>query len=322
MKLSFLFFGDKADEKWQLCNQMGIQYAIAKLSAEHTQNERPWEFSAMQAAHERFKQAGFSLIGLEGDQFDMNRIKFGLPGREEDIEKYITMLENMGKLGIHLLCYNFMAGVGWYRTSTGLLERGDALVSGFKYADPSNDDLTTFGHLSEQKLWENYSWFLNRVLPVAERCGVKMALHPDDPPVSPLKGIARIFTTADQIRHALSLSESPSHGLTFCQGTYVTMGEDVKALIAEFGAKQKIFFIHIRDVIGNREDFRETFHDNGPTDMVAMLSAYKAAGIDVPLRSDHVPTMAGESNHQHGYAMKGNLFGIGYLMGIMEALRI
>ena len=100
------------------------------------------------------------------------------------------------------------------------------------------------------------------------------------------------------------------------------MGEDVKSLIYEFGNQKKIFFVHIRDVEGDSSDFRETFHDNGPTDMVEMFKAYQDVRLEVPLRSDHVPTMAGESNEQHGYAMKGNLFGIGYMMGIMEALQI
>ena len=118
-----------------------------------------------------------------------------------------------------------------------------------------------------------------------------MGLHPDDPPVSPLQGIARIFTSPDAVRKALSLSDSPSHGLTFCQGTYVTMGAPVAELVREW--KDRIFFVHQRDVAGTAENFHETFHDNGPTDMAAMLRVYKEVGFDGPLRSDHVPTMAG-----------------------------
>lgn len=322
MKLAFLFFGNKPDEKWALCRQMGIRYAIAKLAPELTGNLSPWKYESMKESYDLFKENGFELIGLEGDQFDMNRIKFGLEGREEDVEKYCEMLESMGRLGMRLLCYNFMAGIGWFRTETSVQERGGALVSGFKLAESEKQGLTDFGPLTEERLWENYTWFLKRVLPVAERAGVKMALHPDDPPVSPLRGIARIFINAANIRKALSLSNSPSHGLTFCQGTYTTMGEDVKSLIYEFGNQKKIFFVHIRDVEGDSSDFRETFHDNGPTDMVEMFKAYQDVQLEVPLRSDHVPTMAGESNEQHGYAMKGNLFGIGYMMGIMEALQI
>lgn len=148
---------------------------------------------------------------------------------------------------------------------------------------------------------------------------MQIALHPDDPPVSPLHGIGRIFTSPAAIDRALSLSDSPAHGLTFCQGTYATMQEDLLELVKKWGERKKIFFVHIRDVVGRPEHFRETFHDNGPTDMFRMMQAYRAIGFDGPLRSDHVPTMAGEDNRHVGYEMKGNLFGIGYIKGLLEA---
>jgi mannonate dehydratase len=320
MKLSFLFFGNKPDEKWSLARQMGISYAIAKLAPELTGALPPWDFESFKNSKEIFEEQGFNLYGLEGDQFDMNRIKLGLEGRDEDIELYCRMLENMGKLGLKLLCYNFMAGIGWYRTTKNIPERAGAWVNGFDSSLADAEPLTEFGSVAAEKIWENYKYFLQRVMPVAEKWNVKMALHPDDPPVPVLRGIGRIFINADATRKALGLSASPSHGLTFCQGTYTTMAEDVKSLIHEF--KHRIFFVHIRDVQGNRYNFHETFHDNGPTDMVEMFRTYKAIGFDGPLRSDHVPTMAGESNEHSGYEMKGNLFGIGYMKGIMEAVGI
>ncbi|MHA4843566.1 mannonate dehydratase [Flavitalea antarctica] len=319
MKLSFLFFGNKPDEKWHLCRQMGISYAIAKLAPELTGELPPWDFSSLQSSKRTFDSFGLSLTGLEGDQFDMSRIKLGLPGRDEDLDKYCLMLENMGRLNINLLCYNFMAGIGWYRTNTTIPERGGALVSGFNLADSKQSGYTDAGEISEATIWDNYKYFLMKVMPAAEKAGVKMALHPDDPPVSPLRGIGRIFTNAAAIRKALSLWEGPFHGLTFCQGTYVTMGENIYDLIAEFSATQKIFFVHLRDVLGNSADFHETFHDNGPTDMSAALLAYHNASYNGPIRSDHVPTMAGDDNSNHGYAMKGHLFGIGYMKGLMDA---
>lgn len=322
MKLSFLFFGNKPDQKWVLSRQMGIKYAIAKLAPELTGTLPPWDFNTLAASKQTFKDNGFELIGMEGDQFDMNRIKFGLAGREEDIQHYCQMLENMGKLGIRLLCYNFMAGIGWFRTNTMITARGGALVNGFEIEAAKQLPLTAAGIVTEEQIWENYAWFLERVLPAAEKAGVKLALHPDDPPVSPLRGIGRIFKSADDIRRALSMSDSEAHGLTFCQGTYTTMGEDVKALISEFGERKKIFFVHIRDVEGDRNNFRETFHDDGPTDMPDMLRAYRDAGFTGPLRSDHVPSMAGDDNTHHGYTINGSLFGIGYIKGIMDALEI
>jgi mannonate dehydratase len=322
MKLSFLFFGNHPDEQWQLARQMGIGYAIAKLAPELTGELPPWDLNSLENSKRIYEAAGFKLYGLEGDQFDMNRIKLGLEGRDEDIVRYQQMLRNMGKLGMPLLCYNFMAGLGWYRTSTDVEERGGALVTAFDAAIAEEQGLTEFGEVAEETIWENYRYFIQEVIPVAEEAGVKMALHPDDPPHSPLRGIGRIFTRADGVRRALSLTNSTSHGITFCQGTYTTMGEDVKALAEEFGSGNRIHFVHIRDVEGNASCFRETFHDNGPTDMVSMFKAYKNIDFQGAIRSDHVPTMAGESNARHGYAMKGNLFGLGYMKGIMEALEI
>ncbi len=319
MKLSFLFFGNKPDEKWQLCRQMGIEHAIAKLAPELTGQLAPWDYNSFAQSKAVYEEQGFELIGLEGDQMDMTRIKLGLDGREKDIEQYCLMLTNMGRLGIKLLCYNFMY-TGWYRTHKFLKERGGAFVSGFSYEAALKEPVNKYAPVSEGKVWENYHWFIEQVLPVAEASGVKMALHPDDPPISPINGVGRIFISADAIRKALSFSNSPSHGLTFCQGTFTTMNEDVLSLIHEFGCKQKIFFVHIRDVVGTPTKFRETFHDNGPTNMFRMMQAYKQIGFEGPLRSDHVPTMAGENNEHAGYEMKGSLFGIGYIKGLMDAL--
>jgi len=319
MKLSFLFFGNKPDEKWDLCKQMGIDDAIAKLAPSITGMSSIDNYDSFAKSKDVYEANGFNLIGLEGDQIEMTRIKLGLEGKEADIEKYCRILENMGRLGVKLLCYNFMYP-GWYRTHKSLLERGGATVSGFSYEDALKEPISKYAPISEMQLWENYQYFIEQVMPVAEANGVQMALHPDDPPVSPLHGISRILTSAKAIKKALSFSESPFHGLTFCQGTFTTMGEDVHSLIHEFGEKKKIFFVHIRDVVGTPNNFRETFHDNGPTDMYKMMKAYKAIGFKGPLRSDHVPTMAGENNKHVGYEIKGNLFGIGYIKGLMDGL--
>lgn len=319
MKLSFLFFGNQPDEKWTLVQQMGIDQAIAKLAPELTGQLPPWDLHSFEQSKELYNKAGFDLIGLEGDQMDMTKIKLGLDGREKDVELYCRMLENMGKLGVRFICYNFMY-TGWYRTDKFIKERGGALVSGFNYQTALQEPDNKYAPISEEKVWDAYQWFIEQVMPVAEANGVQMALHPDDPPISPVHGIARIFTSAEGTRKALGLSNSPSHGLTFCQGTYTTMGEDVLSLVNEFGVQKKIFFVHIRDVVGSRENFRETFHDNGPTNMFRMMKAYKEIGFAGSLRSDHVPTMAGESNNHAGYEMKGSLFGVGYIKGLLDAL--
>jgi mannonate dehydratase len=100
------------------------------------------------------------------------------------------------------------------------------------------------------------------------------------------------------------------------------MGEDIEALAREWCTQKKIFFVHFRDIAGTREHFRETFHDNGPTNMARMLQAYSECGFDGPMRPDHAPTLEGEANDRPGYAMQGKVFAIGYIKGIMDGLRL
>jgi len=195
--------------------------------------------------------------------------------------------------------------------------RGGALTSEFDYQTAQKQGLTRWGKIPEEKVWDNIEYFLKAVIPVAEKANVKMALHPDDPPISPLRGIGRILTSAANYRRVLNIVPSPVNGITFCQANF-----NIEALAREWCGQKKIFFVHFRDIEGTREHFRETFHDNGPTDMARMLAVYHEAGFDGPIRPDHAPTLEGESNDRPGYAMVGKVLAIGYMRGILEGRRI
>ncbi len=309
----------KPDIKWTLARQIGIESAITKAAPELTGDLPPWEFDSLRRTVERFEEHGFKVCALEGDEFDMSRIKLGLPGRDEDIEHYRMLLKNMGRLGIGLLCYNFMVGVGWFRTRFDRPERGGALTSEFSSADLPPEPETPV--ITRDEVWKNYEYFIRAVVPAAEEAGVRLGLHPDDPPIPQLKGYGRIFTSADAYRRALAIVDSPNHGVTFCQATFRAMGEDVFACAAEFCRAKKLFFFHFRDIEGTRDSFRETFHDNGPTDMPALLKLLRDNGFDGLIRPDHTPTLAGENNDNPGYEMQGNLFAVGYIRGILDTLR-
>ncbi len=308
------------DRSWALARQVGITHAICKCAPELTGLPAPDDLAALRTVRDRFAAAGLTLYGLEGDEFDMQRIKLGLPGRDADIARYQQMLRNMGALGVRLLCYNFMATIGWCRTDAKVPARGGAVSNRFELAALDPTPVAPALRVTEEKLWENYEYFLRAVLPVAEEAGVQMGLHPDDPPLSPLRGVGRIFTSADAFARALALSDSPAHGVTFCQANFVAMGEDVAAAARRFAPR--IVFVHFRDIAGTREDFTETFHDNGPTDMPAMLRLYHELGFRGPIRVDHVPSMAGEEDQPHGYAQLGRLFAVGYMKGILDTARI
>src|SRR6266542_2154648 len=149
---------------------------------------------------------------------------------------------------------------------------------------------------------------------------VKMAMHPDDPPLSPLRGIGRIMRSVDNYQRLLDLVPSPVNGITLCQGNFTLMTDDLPSVIRKFCGQKKVFFVHFRDVRGNVEKFEETWHDDGKTNLLECMRAYKEVGFEGVLRPDHVPTVAGDSNNQPGYSAYGRLYAIGYIRGLREAV--
>jgi mannonate dehydratase len=305
-----MFLPPVSDHRWKLAAQVGIHNAVCRINPVYDL----FDLKSMSAAQQGFRDAGFEIAVLEGDQFDMSRIKLGLPGRDEDLEKYQMMLRNMGRLGIPVLCYNFMAGIGWFRSRTDIPYRGGAITSRWSRDDVPEEPLK----FSHEKLWDNYAYFLKAVLPAAEEAGVVMCLHPDDPPVPELKGYPRIFTSASAFRRMLDLANSPNAGITFCAATFRAMGEDDMALIREW--KDKIHFVHLRDNQPVPGGFMETFHDNGPTNLAERIKLLSELKMDVLLRPDHAPTMFGENNDEPGYAALGRIFAIGYFKGILDSM--
>lgn len=301
--------------KWKIATQLGVEYAVAALPAERYYM-KPWDFKALLYAKESLNDAGLKLEVIEPAP-PHYKIKLGLPGRDEEIEIFKRVLRNMGALDIPVLCYNFMPQSGWYRTSFAKKGRGGALVTAFdSKLMQAAPQLTEAGTQTDIQIWDNYKYFMDKVLPVAEACKVKLALHPDDPPVPSLQGVSRIFRNVENFDKALELYPSDYNGITFCQGSFAAMNEDIPSLIRHFG--RKIFFVHFRDIRGNADAFEETFHDEGQTDMKACMRAYKEIGFDGVIRTDHAPVMAGESGENPAYEMLGHIFATGYLKGLLE----
>jgi mannonate dehydratase len=309
-------------ERCILARQIGVNHAIVSVNRTLRRIPRDQYAEALAKLKAAYEESGLTISGVESHPVAAEKIKLGVPGRDEEIENYCAAIEALGKVGIPMCCYNFMAGIGWYHTKTDIAERGGALSSEFDNQIAKKQGLTRWGEISEGKIWDNITYFLKRIIPVAEKAGVKMALHPDDPPISPLRGIGRILTSGRAFRRVLQIVPSPVNGITFCQANFKLMGGDIRALVREFGGQGKIFFVHLRDVKGTGVRFHETFHDNGPTDMPQMLKLYHDVGFDGPIRPDHAPTLASESNQSPGYAMQGKVLAIGYMKGIAQALNI
>ena len=300
------------DLTWDIALQTGVKHGVIRLPDDD--NFDPTDLSQVKTVCERFTNRGITPLVVEPLPNALHdHIKAGDGMRDECIEKFIKLMKNLKETTVDTVCFNFMAHYGWTRTSADIPERGGARVTGFKLEDFKADGTV----ISAENLWSNYEYFIRAVVPYAERYGIKMALHPDDPPLPVLGGVARIFTSLNAIKRGINTVKSPNLGVTFCQACYYLMGEDVEAAIKELA--DKIFFVHFRNVRGTKNDFAETFHDNGELDMARLMRVYVENGINVPIRVDHVPTLAGESIGQAGYDALGRLFAIGYLKGILES---
>ena len=328
MQMCLAYFWGIEPHKVALAQQMDVLGAVGGINPSMVgmDNAPNWAFDVIKKVQQAWKNEGLTLRVIEGPPSLYTKTKLGLEGRDEEIENFITFMENISRLGIDTVCYNWMPVISWARTTLDKPSRGGALVSSFRTEGIEDEPLITeYGELTKDKMWTNMEYFLKAVVPEAEKYGVKLALHPDDPPIDNIRGIPRIMTSVAAFKRLIEIVPSASNGLTFCQGSFASMGaegegENIPAAIEYFGKRSKIHFVHFRDVRGHKDNFEETFHDDGKTDMYRAMQAYYDVGFRGPIRPDHVPTMAGDSNEHPGYSTIGALFAIGYIRGLMEGV--
>lgn len=315
------FFGMNK-QRIGLSKQMQVLGAVGGINPKMVglDNVKNFEYEAVVGVRDAWKREGLTFRVVEGPPALYEKTKLGLAGRDEEIGNFIQLIKNLSKAGIDTICYNWMPVISWARTTLDRPSRGGALVSAFDYEDIKNKPLTEFGDFTKETMWKNLAYFLKAVVPEAEKAGVKLALHPDDPPVDKIQGIPRIMTSADAFKRLIEIVPSPSNGITLCQGTFATMGEDIPSVIKYFGSRKKIHFVHFRDVRGDRNNFEETFHDDGKTDMYEAMKTYYEMGFRGPMRPDHTPTMYGDTNEHPGYSNISTLFAIGYMRGLIEGI--
>lgn len=304
------------DSRWQLAKQVGVNHAVFH-SLEIGDGSRPYEYDELLRLVNRYRDHGIAPAAFEGSIPLTDTTRLGLEGRDEEIDRFCTLLENLGKLDVSVVCYDWMAGLRWARTSVTTPTRGNSLTSAYDDVQMRRGPApSAANHTTADDLWGNLEYFLERVVPVAEEAGVSLGLHPDDPPLPDVRTMPRIINSVDAYDRVLDIYDSPHNGITFCQGNFTAMGVDIPATIRHFD--DRINFVHFRDVDGSADDFVEVWHDDGPTDMQAAMEAYDDVGFDGPIRPDHVPTMAGEDNSIPGYHITGKLFAVGYIKGLLE----
>jgi mannonate dehydratase len=304
-----------SEENLALAAQTGVECVTIRYQGPTMEDWKP--------AVERIRSYGMEIAAVE-DAIAMENIIRGTHGRDEEIDGIISLLRIMKQLDIPVLCYNFMAGTDWVRTKTDVIDRAGAKVTQFNLSEIDlavslDDSSKQLEHedLDAESLWENLKYFLERVLPVAEELEIDLAMHPDDPPLEFFMGRARIMNCVEGFKRLVELVPSQRNGICFCQGSFVEMGASIPAAIYELGPH--IRYVHFRDIRGTKENFTETFHDNGPTDMAAAVKAYYDIGFEGPIRPDHVPQLYGEDAGEPGYTQLGRLFAYGYMRGLMHA---
>lgn len=344
VQLSFRWYGQADNISLGEIRQIpGVTGIVSSL------HEQPvgavWPLSDITALRQQVEAAGLKLTVIESVPVHES-IKMGLPARDGYIKNYQQTLRHLAEAGIDTVCYNFMPLFDWLRTTLAYpLADGsttlayddaavdtDALLDGRLNLPAWNLStqreelkrmLVFYQALPASTLWDNLAVFVRAVMPVAEECGIRMALHPDDPPW-PVAGIPRIVVDEVSLRRILEMYAGPCHGLCFCSGSLgASAHNDLPGMIRQFGKMGRIHFVHLRNVKRTApRGFYESGHRSadGSLDMADLVSAFEDVGYHGPVRPDHGRMIWGESGHP-GYGLFDRALGATYLAGLWEGVR-
>jgi mannonate dehydratase len=274
-----------------------------------------WSFKELVKLRNRVEDAGLRLNAIENlPHAHYEKVMLGEQGREEQIEHVKNTIRNIGAAGIPTLGYHWMPSGVW-RTSTTYRVRGGAQSMAVDMDDIENAPLTHGREYTEAEMWDNYEWFLNKVIPVAEDAGVTLAVHPNDPPVESLGGIAQLFRSFENYKRAMDLVDSDNHAVQFCLGNWSKMGADIPEVIRYFGERDKIAYVHSQTVSSPLPKFHEVFVDQkGYYDPSEILDALADVGFSGMLIPGHVPKVEGDGPWNE----RGRAFTVGYLNGMID----
>lgn len=309
-------------EYYQHLKQLGVDH-ICSTPPNHAAT---WTTQTLTQHREKIESHGLALdmiplghIGINAND-PWRAIMLGTPDRDQAIDSVCDIIRHTAQAGIPAMKY-YLHYLGV--VSTGHVPgRGGSQNRTFVYRDAEQEPLTEVGHVDADTMWERITYFLERVIPVAAEHQIRLACHPHDPPVpSPigLRGVDRVMGNVDGLKRFIEIAENPYHGLNFCQGTICEMlekpGEEICDIIRYFGARDKIFNVHFRNITGGFCDFVETFPDEGDVDMYEAMRAYKEVDYPYMIMPDHVPKIAGPAPDLVAFG-----FALGYQRALLQAI--
>ncbi|MFW5981603.1 MAG: mannonate dehydratase [Halanaerobiaceae bacterium] len=352
MKMVFRWFGKNDDsvslkEIAQIPGMSGVVAALFDVPVGEV-----WPMEKIQSLADEVHESGLELEVIESVNIHED-IKLGLPERDKYIENYKETIRNLAKVGVKVICYNFMPVFDWLRSDLARVLEDDSQVLSYEESKIQDTDpielvekvdqssegfslpgweaerlaelkkvMELYKEVDEDKLFENLKYFLEAIIPVCKETDIKMAIHPDDPPW-PIYGLPRIIISKENIERMLKLVDSPYNGLTLCSGSLGANPEnDISDLVRYFGKMGRIHFAHIRNLkIYSEGDFHETSHlsSDGSLDMFEIMKAYHDIGFEGYMRPDHGRMIWGEKARP-GYGLYDRALGATYLNGLWEAI--
>lgn len=315
------------DDTLRACAAFGVNHLCSRVpSAKFDEN---WSVESLIRLRERVESFGIRLEAVplplsssyitkaENPEIMLGRS----PERDREIDDICQMIRNCSRAGIPMVKYNLTI-LGVVRTGS-TPGRGGSAYSTFVYDEARQEPpLTEAGPVSADMMWDRITYFLKRVVPIAEESKVKLACHPHDPGMPSdrgFRGVHRVLGSVEGLKRFIDIMPSPYHGLNFCQGTVSEMlrdpGREIVDVIRYFGSRKKIFNVHFRNIQGGFLNFQETFPDAGSVNMLQALRAYKEVGYDGMLMPDHVPKIQGDQGGRQAFA-----FAFGYIRGLMQAV--
>ncbi len=253
------------------------------------------------------------------DRYSCRPIALGLPDSASEIDLFKRFIGDLGRAGVGTMTYAWHTG-GAY--ATGRSETRGCSTRLFQLAEAQALPDAYDRRYSHDELWDNYAAFIDQILPVAEDNGVRLQLHPNDPPVDH-QGVPRLFSSRVAFRRAMEIAgHSPHSGILFCVGCFAEMfgpegaGEDVAAAIYEFGSRGHIFQVHFRNISSPMPDFHETFPDNGYLDMYRIMTALAEVGYHGMVVPDHVPQVGSDADNREA----GEAYILGYIRALIQAV--
>ena len=305
-------------ERLEVVRQIGAEDVVY-----YSVEDRGAIFDQFGAFVERAKAADLRATVVEAGP-PIGKIVMGEDGWREQTDDWVDGIRLLASHGVEVICYNFMPQVFddamVVRTSFETKTRGGAITSSYRAIDVDHETLVKADVLpiSKDEMRANLKRFLDEVIPVAEEVGIKFAMHPDDPPTSPMGGLQRIMSSVEDYDWLLTANPSKANGITFCIGCFAELGCNLEGLIDRWS--NRIHFVHFRNISGCQDDFVETFPDDGDVDLLSVLRKLNEVGYTGCIRPDHAPKLSGEYVEIEGYGFQGHIFTAGYLRGLLTAV--